>query len=115
MNAFYKLITPFIDPVTRVKMRFNPEVVKEGLFTADQVWVDFGGNIKFEYEHEKYWTNFIEVTNNRRQAMMNRWRALGAKVGLREWDMKNGDGASEEVKAPPIVVETEPASVAVEA
>lgn len=26
LNAFYKLITPFIDPVTRTKMRFNPEV-----------------------------------------------------------------------------------------
>ena len=115
LNAFFKLITPFIDPVTREKMRFNPQVVQEGLFTADQVWEDFGGDIKFDYEHGKYWSDFVEVAKQRRQAMMDRWRALGAKVGLREWDIKSGDEASEEVKDSLIVVEAVPAHIAIEA
>ena len=35
LNAFYKMINPFIDPITREKMRFNPKVTQEGLFTAE--------------------------------------------------------------------------------
>lgn len=119
LNAFYKLITPFIDPVSREKMRFNPKVVEEGLFTADNVWTAFGGDITFEYDHAQYWPNFIEVTDKRKKDMMDRWRALGARVGIREWDMKGGDKQAEEsgqeTKMSPVDVEVEPAQVQVEA
>lgn len=112
------MITPFIDPVTRDKMRFNPKAVQDGLFTSDSLWTEFGGDIKFEYDHETYWPSLIEMAGKRRKEMMERWRTLGGTVGIREWDYKNGDGQPEpeEVKGNRAVsVEVEPASVSVEA
>ncbi|OAX30630.1 hypothetical protein K503DRAFT_806963 [Rhizopogon vinicolor AM-OR11-026] len=32
LHTFYKLITPFIDPITKLKMVFNPVSNKSGLF-----------------------------------------------------------------------------------
>lgn len=93
LNAFYKLITPLIDPVTRDKMRFNPKVVDDGLFTADNVWKEFGGNVEFKYDHKTYWPNFIETARTRREAQQKRWRELGGTVGIREWEIKNGEPA----------------------
>ena len=117
LNAFYKLITPLIDPVTRDKMRFNPKAIQDGLFTSENVWTEFGGDVTFEYDHAKYWTNFIEITTKRRQEMMERWRALGGHIGLREWDIKNGDGVTHEpeTKTEQVAVEVETASVQVAA
>ncbi|THH00212.1 hypothetical protein EW026_g2285 [Hermanssonia centrifuga] len=91
LNAFYKLITPLIDPVTRDKMRFNPKAVEDGLFTVDSVWKEFGGNIEFKYEHSTYWPQFMEMTTARRKVQMEKWHSLGGKVGLKEWDIKGGD------------------------
>ena len=99
LNAFYKMITPFIDPVTKDKMRFNPRAVEDGLFTPDNLWVEFGGDVVFEYDHEIYWHDLLETTTKHREAMMARWRALGGTVGIREWDMKDGDG-KEQASAP---------------
>ena len=93
LNAFYKLITPLIDPVTRDKMRFNPKVVQDGLFTADNVWKEFGGDIEFKYDHKTYWPNFIQMCSDRRKQQMEKWRQLGGTVGLKEWDIKQGDFA----------------------
>lgn len=98
LNAFYKLINPFIDPVTRDKMRFNPKTVQDGLFTADCVWKEFGGAVDFKYEHKTYWPHLIELATARREAQMQRWRELGAKVGVREWDLKEGDRLAAEAK-----------------
>ena len=118
LNAFYKMITPFIDPVTRDKMRFNPRPIQDGLFTADNLWVEFGGDIKFEYDHATYWPYFLEMAAKRKGEMMERWRALGGKIGIREWDYKNGDAQQvpEETKGDrSVAVEVEPAPVSVEA
>ncbi|EKM58413.1 uncharacterized protein PHACADRAFT_252713 [Phanerochaete carnosa HHB-10118-sp] len=91
INTFYKLINPFLDPVTREKIRFNPKAVPERLFAADSVWKEFGGIIEFTYEHKTYWPDLIEMTKTRRDEQMRQWRELGARVGLREWDIKDGD------------------------
>lgn len=98
LNAFYKLINPFIDPVTRDKMRFNPKAVQDGLFTADNVWKEFGGTVEFKYDHKTYWPHFIETAKTRREAQMQRWRELGGRVGLREWNIKEGDRLTTEAK-----------------
>ena len=90
LNAFYKLITPLVDPVTRDKMRFNPKVVQDGLFASDAVWKEFGGAVDFQYEHKTYWPAFVQLAEERRARMMKRWQELGARVGLKEWEMKDG-------------------------
>ena len=90
LNAFYKMITPFIDPVTRDKMRFNPRAVEDGLFARPALWREFGGAVDFAYDHAVYWPAFVRLAAERRASMLERWRELGAKVGLREWDIKGG-------------------------
>ena len=92
LNAFFKLIMPLVDPITRDKVRFNPQVVEEGLVDTDQLMGvnGWGGSVQFEYSHEKYWPTLIELCNTRREEQMARWRALGARVGLDEWSIKGG-------------------------
>ena len=67
-------------------MRFNPKVIEDGLFTSENVWKEFGGEIDFQYDHKLYWPHFIEMASTQRKAQMNRWHALGAKVGIKEWN-----------------------------
>jgi len=82
----------FVDPVTREKIKFNPEVVKEGYVLPEQLMTasGWGGSQEFEYVHEKYWPALVELCETERRARMDRWRALGGKVGLSEWDIKGG-------------------------
>jgi hypothetical protein len=56
------------------------------------VWKEFGGQIDFVYEHETYWPDFIKMTSERRQRMIEKWRSLGGAVGLKEWDFKQEGG-----------------------
>ncbi|KAF8071928.1 CRAL-TRIO domain-containing protein [Lyophyllum atratum] len=91
LNAFYKLINPFIDPVSREKMKFNPQVVKDNIFTGDMVMAEWwGGDRDFEYCHDKYWPALVGMCESRRQNWLDKWKALGGKVGVKEWDYKGG-------------------------
>jgi hypothetical protein len=90
LNAFYKLITPLIDPITRAKMKFNPHVVADGIFASDMAMSEWGGNCRFVYEHEKYWPALVEMCEERKKGWMETWKSLGGTVGLKEWDYKGG-------------------------
>lgn len=97
LHAFYKMISPLIDPITRNKMKFNPKPVEDGLFAADELFKDsgWGGSREFVWDHEKYWGSFVRMCDEIRAAQMARWRKLGAQVGCDEWDYKleaAGDG-----------------------
>ena len=76
-------------------MRFNPEIVKEGIFDKDLCWKEFGGDIEFVYEHEKYWPALIELVEERKKKKLEKWKKLGGTVGLKEWDFKRVDEESE--------------------
>ena len=89
INAFVKLILAFIDHRTRPKIRFNPDCTGEHLFAPEQLLADWsGGEADFEYVHERYWEPLIRMCAERREKMWEAWRTLGAKVGVREWDVK---------------------------
>ena len=89
LNAFYKMINPFIDPVTRGKLKFNPNCIKEGYFESNMlVKENWGGDRTLEYVHEKYWPALLKLTGERREKHKERWRKLGGKVGVKEWDYK---------------------------
>jgi hypothetical protein len=108
LNTFFKLITPFVDPVTRNKMKFNPQVIEDGIFSPDMVMAQWwGGSYKFEYEHDKYWPALIgkligdlsrmdslliypALCEERTKAWTATWQKLGGKVGLKEFDYKRG-------------------------
>ncbi|KZP10091.1 CRAL/TRIO domain-containing protein [Athelia psychrophila] len=58
LNFFYKGISPFLDPVTRDKMRFNPNLLE--LIPKEQLDADFGGDYHFEFEKDSYWQQVVE-------------------------------------------------------
>ncbi|VDC07517.1 unnamed protein product [Peniophora sp. CBMAI 1063] len=113
LNAFFKLITPLIDPRTREKMKFNPKPVEEGLFTADQLFADGGwkGGVDFQWDHDKYWSALLQMCAELREVQLKRWRELGGRVGLSEWDIKQ---ASPPIAPAKTTVEV-PASVTADA
>ena len=86
--AFLNLILPFVDPVTREKIKFNPRVVDQGIMAADQVMKEWGGIVDFEYEHVNYWAELVHLCETRGEQCLQRWRVLGGTVGISEWDIK---------------------------
>lgn len=90
LNAFFKLVSPFIDPVTKKKMIFNPKAVQDGHFARDAITKGWGGDREFEYDHAVYWPALEKLCRERREQWMVKWRSLGGKVGIREWDYKGG-------------------------
>ncbi len=95
INAFFKIIMPFVDPVTREKVKFNPEVTKDGYFTPEMLMSgSWDGACDFEYEHEKYWPALVSLCEERKKAWLQGWRALGGTVGIKEWDYKR-EGAEQ--------------------
>lgn len=57
LNFFYKGISPFLDPVTRDKMRFNPDLFE--LIPREQLDADFGGAYEWEFEPNSYWEQIV--------------------------------------------------------
>jgi hypothetical protein len=108
LHAFYKLITPFIDPLTRLKMVFNPVTNENGLFRTaadaeasgaasgesrvfelDQLVKDsWNGSQQFVYSHAAYWEALVKLCEERRTRMAAAWHRIGGTVGTREWDVK---------------------------
>lgn len=112
VNAFFKVIMPFVDPITRNKVKFNPSIFADGFFDAGQVMHVSGwdGACQFEWDHAKYWPALVAMCEERHAKMMKRWRELGAKVGISEWEMKTGwaeSSAPEETPAGSIEKSTE--------
>ena len=89
VSAFLKMIMPFVDPVTRDKIRLNPSPVKEGLFAPEEIMTEaWGGKAEFEWKHEEYWPTLIEMCDAQRDRWTQAWKELGGKVGVKEWDYK---------------------------
>ncbi|KAL4244199.1 CRAL-TRIO lipid binding domain superfamily protein [Abortiporus biennis] len=59
LNFFYKGISPFLDPVTRDKIRFNPDLTE--LIPKEQLDADLGGDYEFEFDPEEYWKQIVSV------------------------------------------------------
>lgn len=81
--GFFKIITPFIDPVTRDKLKFNEDMKQ--YVPAEQLWsLDWAGDLDFEYDHDTYWPALNDLCKQRREARMTRWTAAGAVIGESE-------------------------------
>lgn len=96
--TFLNLIFPFVDPVTREKIKFNPKVVDQGIMAADQVMKEWGGIVDFEYKHDEYWVELVRLCETRREQWLQRWRLLGGTVGISEWDLKQKEQDGEKVQ-----------------
>jgi len=59
LSFFYKGIAPFLDPITRDKMRFNPNLFE--LVPREQLDADFGGDYQYQFDPEAYWNQLTEA------------------------------------------------------
>ncbi|KAJ4256695.1 Phosphatidylinositol transfer protein (PITP) [Fusarium torreyae] len=91
--GFFKIITPFIDPVTREKLKFNEDMKQ--YVPPEQLWsLDWGGDMDFEYDHETYWPALNELCRQKREEKFRRWEAAGKEIGESEDFMAGGTDVS---------------------
>ncbi|KAJ4148598.1 hypothetical protein LMH87_003061 [Akanthomyces muscarius] len=91
--GFFKIITPFIDPVTRDKLKFNEDMKQ--YVPAEQLWSeDWAGQMNFDYDHDTYWPALNELCEQRREAKMARWAAAGKVIGESEDYLAGGNDTS---------------------
>ncbi|KAF2468912.1 CRAL/TRIO domain-containing protein [Lindgomyces ingoldianus] len=82
VTTFLKLISPFIDPVTKTKMRYNEPLTDH--IPASQLMKNAGGDVDFEYNHEVYWPTLNALADERRKARKARWESAGKCIGESE-------------------------------
>lgn len=86
--TFFKLITPFIDPLTREKLKFNDNLRLHA--PPEQLPTTHGGDIAFEYDHAEYWPALCSLAEERRKEMEERWIRGGKRVGEYEAYLRGG-------------------------
>ncbi len=83
VTGFFKLITPFIDPLTREKLKFNEDMAT--YVPAEQMLSEFSsGKLEFEYDHDVYWPALQKLCGERKAARWERWVAGGQQIGESE-------------------------------
>lgn len=92
--GFFKLITPFIDPLTREKLKFNEDMTQH--VPKAQLDSEFGGEVIFDYVQEDYWPALLKMCQDARQHKLRNYKALGGGIGQRESDLKKKDSAHDE-------------------
>ncbi|KAK2804286.1 hypothetical protein FQN51_002377 [Onygenales sp. PD_10] len=99
--GFFKLITPFIDPLTREKLKFNEDLCQH--VPPAQLLKSLGGEVEFEYDHSVYWPALNKLCEQRRNEYHDRWVKGGKLIGEHENYLKGGPGKSlSESQAPPV-------------
>ncbi len=59
INAFFTAVTPFLDPITKEKIRFNANLAD--FVPKEQLDVEFaGGRYNYEWDFKTYWDTLIE-------------------------------------------------------
>lgn len=92
VNGFFKLIMPFIDPLTKEKLKFNDDMKLH--VPPQQLWVEFGGEFAFEYDHAAYWPALLKSCEERQKDVLDRWVQAGKHIGESEIYMKGGNALS---------------------
>lgn len=92
VSTFFKLISPFIDPVTKEKMKFNEDCRK--WVPAEQLWTEAKGDLEFEYEHAEYWPAMAAECEKRQKTYRARWERAGKRIGEYEEYLRGGDHKS---------------------
>ena len=80
--GFFKAIGPFIDPLTREKLKFDEDLRQ--LVPAEQLITAYKGYAKFEYEHGMYWKALNGLAEERRREVVERWERAGGIIGESE-------------------------------
>lgn len=89
VTAFLKLLSPFIDPVTKTKMKYNEPLINH--VPASQLLKASGGDVDFVYDHEVYWPALDQLASQRRKEQRERWEKAGNLIGESELYLKGGE------------------------
>ncbi|KAF2137526.1 uncharacterized protein K452DRAFT_257616 [Aplosporella prunicola CBS 121167] len=89
VTTFFKLISPFIDPVTKTKMKFNEPFGNH--IPPSQLMKTYGGEVDFEYDHSVYWPALNTLCDGLRAERKARWEARGKQIGDSEFILKGGE------------------------
>ncbi|KAF2490050.1 phosphatidylinositol transfer protein [Lophium mytilinum] len=92
VTAFFKLISPFIDPLTKTKMKFNEPLTDH--VPASQLIKNSGGEVDFTYDHDVYWPALNSICDQKRKEYKERWVSAGKKIGESEAYLKGGEGSA---------------------
>lgn len=111
--GFFKLITPFIDPLTREKIKFNEDSSLH--VPKEQLLKESGGLVQFDYDHSEYWTALNALAAQKRAERKARWEKGGKRVGEYEMYLKGGQDkcladVEKESSAPETETKTETAA-----
>ena len=98
VNGFFKLITPFIDPLTRQKLKFNDDMRQH--VPPQQLWNEFHGDLEFEYDHNIYWPALVKLCHEKQAEHYERWVKSGKQYGESELFIKGRDVPSITEDAP---------------
>jgi hypothetical protein len=83
-----KLVDPFLDPITRSKIAVNRQLIAEGDVTPDQTTKELGGERELVLECDRHLNKLVEISGEMKVKGLSKWRDLGGRIGLREWDYK---------------------------
>lgn len=92
VNAFLKLVNPFIDPVTKTKIKPNEPLPNH--VPVSQLMTVSGGEVDFKYDHSIYWPALDKLTSEKRQQRIERWEKGGKLIGESEIYLWGGDEGS---------------------
>ncbi|OCF31116.1 hypothetical protein I316_07248 [Kwoniella heveanensis BCC8398] len=111
VKGFVNLMWPFVDPVTKQKVKIGSsegkEVIKDGYADAGQVLREAGGDLDIPYDHDTYWPALLETSLKLRAEEETRWRALGERqVGREERLFKRAAGGADIAHVMPTVIAT---------
>lgn len=88
LGTFFKLLNPFIDPVTREKLKFDQNL--RDFVPPSHLLKAYGGDVDFIYDHDVYWPAMVALTARKREEQTERWIRGGKKVGELEAYLKGG-------------------------
>lgn len=98
ITTFLKLIYPFVDPVTKSKIKTNEPLPDH--IPKPQLMKASGGEVDFKYDHAQYWPALEKLTNERRQQRKARWEKAGKLIGESEVYLWGGEEPSVGAGAP---------------
>jgi len=92
VTVFLKVLGPFIDPVTKTKIRYNEPLTDH--IPASQLMKNAGGEVDFAYDHGVYWPALETLATQRRKEQRERWEAAGKAIGESEIYLWGGEEKS---------------------
>ncbi|KAL5343141.1 CRAL-TRIO domain-containing protein [Aspergillus crustosus] len=90
--GFFKIVTPFLDPVTREKLKFNEDLNNH--IPSSQLMKSVGGEVEFKYDHSSYWPALNKLAEIKQKEHKERWIQGGKRIGEYEHYLKTGTSPS---------------------